>query len=54
MNDRPGATEALLEEASAAVGLEERPLPARTGFGGARRVRVASGQGFWGDWQDEC
>ncbi len=45
-------TEALLEEASGAVGLEEQPLPARIGLNGGRSVRVASGQGFWGDWQE--
>ena len=53
MNAQPGAPEALaLEEASAAVGLEEQPLPARVAPDGGRRVRVASGQGFWGDWQE--
>ena len=31
---------------------ETRPRPARSGAGRDRTVRVASGQGFWGDWQE--
>ena len=46
-------TESLaLEADAAAVALEEQPLPARIGLGEDRTVRVASGQGFWGDWQE--
>ena len=41
-----------LEADAAAVALEEQPLPARIGLGEDRTVRVASGQGFWGDWQE--
>ncbi|WP_419164104.1 acyclic terpene utilization AtuA family protein [Candidatus Palauibacter sp.] len=42
----------VLEADAAAVALEEQPLPARIGLGEDRTVRVASGQGFWGDWQE--
>ena len=48
-----GVTHSVALEAEAtAVGLAEQPRPARIGRGGGATVRVASGQGFWGDWQE--
>ncbi|WP_419949093.1 acyclic terpene utilization AtuA family protein [Candidatus Palauibacter sp.] len=41
-----------LDADGVAVALEEQPSPARAGLGGDRTVRVAAGQGFWGDWQE--
>ena len=61
---RPAAAETVAALAAAAVAEpastteragtapETRPRPARSGAGEDRTVRVASGQGFWGDWQE--
>ncbi|WP_419163901.1 acyclic terpene utilization AtuA family protein [Candidatus Palauibacter sp.] len=50
-------TEPVLDSGTAVLDVataepEEKPLPARAGPGDGRTVRVASGQGFWGDWQE--
>ncbi|WP_419164496.1 acyclic terpene utilization AtuA family protein [Candidatus Palauibacter sp.] len=50
-------TESVMDSGTAVLDVataepEEKPLPARVGPGDGRTVRVASGQGFWGDWQE--
>ncbi len=43
---------AVLDPVDEALDPEESPLEEKIGLGDERTVRIGSGQGFWGDWQE--
>jgi len=47
-----GASAALLDPPDEALDPEEKPDPNPIPVGDDRVVRIGSGQGFWGDWQE--